>query len=126
MCTFLTCNTVSTVNFSIVICHIYFQFFITCRRCEYIYFITLQNILKRNFSVINNIYKKAIHQMLSIKRLPTLSASKIQSKVYFHLRNGGVEKQISKYCHYNLFNICRSMSVLHSLTNKSRNPVSIL
>ncbi|XP_013184956.1 paraplegin [Amyelois transitella] len=60
--------------------------------------------------------------MLSIKRLPTLSASKIQSKLHFALRSGVQEKQINKHCHMNLLNLCRSFSVLHHISSKSKNP----
>ncbi|XP_053624815.1 paraplegin [Plodia interpunctella] len=60
--------------------------------------------------------------MLSIKRLPTLSASKIQSKLHFALRCGVQEKQINKHCHMNLLNLCRSFSVLHHISSKSKNP----
>ncbi|KAJ8737461.1 hypothetical protein PYW08_000056 [Mythimna loreyi] len=60
--------------------------------------------------------------MLSIKRFPALSASKIQAKQNFLLRNSVVEKHINKQCHNKLVNLCRSFSVLHNLTSKSRHP----
>ncbi|KAJ8737297.1 hypothetical protein PYW07_000568 [Mythimna separata] len=60
--------------------------------------------------------------MLSIKRLPALSASKIQAKQNFLPRNSVVDRHINKQCQYNLVNLCRSFSVLHNLTSKSRHP----
>lgn len=64
-------------------------------------------------------------KMLSIKRLPALSASKIQPKQNFLLRNTVVDRHINKQCQNDLVNLCRSFSMLHSLTSKSRNPVSL-
>lgn len=55
--------------------------------------------------------------MLSIKRFPTLSPSKIQ----FRLKNGVFETEISKQFPAN-FNLCRSLCVLQNITNKSRHP----
>ncbi|CAH0703702.1 unnamed protein product [Spodoptera exigua] len=60
--------------------------------------------------------------MLSIKRLPALSASKIQPKQNFLVRNTVVERHINKQCQDDLMKLCRSFSLLHSLTSKSRNP----
>ncbi|XP_022832758.1 paraplegin [Spodoptera litura] len=60
--------------------------------------------------------------MLSIKRLPALSASKIQPKQNFLVRNTVVDRHINKQCQDDLVNLCRSFSLLHSLTSKSRNP----
>lgn len=62
--------------------------------------------------------------MLSITRLPALSVPKIQQKLIFLLKNGVVEKHINKQCQNDIVKLCRSFSVLHSLTNKSKNPVS--
>ncbi|XP_030023959.1 paraplegin [Manduca sexta] len=58
--------------------------------------------------------------MLSIKRLPTLSVSKIQSKLRFDLGNGSL-RHINKTYHNNFVNICRTFSQLHNLTYKSKN-----
>ncbi|KAJ0183648.1 hypothetical protein K1T71_000071 [Dendrolimus kikuchii] len=55
-------------------------------------------------------------------KLPTLSVAKIQSKFHFNLRSGVSEKIINKHCETNILNLCRSFSVLHNLTRKSRNP----
>ncbi|CAH2216666.1 jg25675 [Pararge aegeria aegeria] len=60
--------------------------------------------------------------MLSIKRLPALSPSRIQSNLHFQLKNGLIERQISKHYHSNLLSLCKSVSALHSLTRKSRHP----
>lgn len=60
--------------------------------------------------------------MLSIKRLPTLCASKIQQKPNFLLRNGVLERHINKQCQNDLVNFCRSFSALHVLTSKSKHP----
>ncbi|XP_032526856.2 paraplegin isoform X1 [Danaus plexippus] len=60
--------------------------------------------------------------MLLIKRLPALSASKINLKVPYLEKNVILERQISKHCHYNLLKLCKSASVLHNLTHKSKNP----
>ncbi|XP_026742388.1 paraplegin [Trichoplusia ni] len=60
--------------------------------------------------------------MLSITRLPALSVPKIQQKLIFLLKNGVVEKHINKQCQNDIVKLCRSFSVLHSLTNKSKNP----
>lgn len=62
--------------------------------------------------------------MLSLKRLTTFSTSKISSNVHLFKRNV-LENNISKHCDCNLLNICRSLSVLHNLTKKSKHPVSI-
>ncbi|XP_050360654.1 paraplegin [Nymphalis io] len=58
--------------------------------------------------------------MLSIKRLPTLSALKVHSKIQFKPKNGVVEMEINKHCSSNFFNLCKSLSVLHKITNKYR------
>lgn len=63
--------------------------------------------------------------MLSITRLPALSIPKIQQKLTFLLKNGVVERHINKQCQNDIVKLCRSFSVLHNLTNKSKNPVSI-
>lgn len=63
--------------------------------------------------------------MLSIKRLPAISASKIQPKQNFLLRNSVVERHINKLCQNDFVNLCRSFSVLHNLTSKSKHPVSL-
>ncbi|KAL0902773.1 hypothetical protein ABMA27_000575 [Loxostege sticticalis] len=60
--------------------------------------------------------------MLSIKRLPTLSASKIPSKLHFDFRHSLLGRKINKHCDGNIINLCRSFSVLHNLTRKSKNP----
>ncbi|KAI5644822.1 ATPase family associated with various cellular activities (AAA) domain-containing protein [Phthorimaea operculella] len=60
--------------------------------------------------------------MLSIKRFRTLPASKIQTKVLYDLKNTLFEKQINTGYRSNLVNICRSLSVLHNLTSKSKQP----
>ncbi|XP_059059705.1 paraplegin [Achroia grisella] len=60
--------------------------------------------------------------MLSIKRLPTLSASKIHSKLHFDLLSSCNEKRIEKLCNSKLLNLCRSFSVLHNITYRSKNP----
>ncbi|XP_052752497.1 paraplegin [Galleria mellonella] len=60
--------------------------------------------------------------MLTIKRLPTLSASKIKSKLHFDLKSCYNEKQLGKFCNHKLLKLCRSFSVLHNVTNKSKNP----
>jgi hypothetical protein len=63
--------------------------------------------------------------MWSIKRLRTLSASKIPSKIpYSFQRSELIEGQLNNNCHNNFFNLCRSFSVLHNLTRKSKVPVS--
>ncbi|XP_072931358.1 mitochondrial inner membrane m-AAA protease component paraplegin [Epargyreus clarus] len=59
--------------------------------------------------------------MLSIKRLPTLSASKIHSKIRVDLNNLLLERKVNKHYHTTLYNLCKSASVLHSLTRKSKN-----
>lgn len=61
--------------------------------------------------------------MLSIKKLPTLSASKIQYKMCFNSTAQVVDTEINKHCP-NLMNFCKSFSVLHHYTRKSKNPVS--
>ncbi|CAG4977961.1 unnamed protein product [Colias eurytheme] len=60
--------------------------------------------------------------MLSIKRLSTLSASKIQSKVSFDLKNVIVERDINKNYSSKLIDLCKSVFVLHRITSKSKNP----
>ncbi|XP_075990806.1 mitochondrial inner membrane m-AAA protease component paraplegin-like [Anticarsia gemmatalis] len=57
--------------------------------------------------------------MLSIKRLPALSASKIQPKINFGFSKNVVEKQVNKH---NFVHLCRSFSVLHNISSKSKNP----
>ncbi|CAH0684784.1 unnamed protein product [Chilo suppressalis] len=61
--------------------------------------------------------------MLSIKKLPTLCASKIQSKLHFDKYRSVTEKQINKYCSYDFLGFCRSFSVLHNVTKKSKHPL---
>lgn len=61
--------------------------------------------------------------MLSIKKLPTLSASKIQYKICSNIKNNAINTELNKHCP-NILNFCRSFSVLHHYTRKSKNPVS--
>ncbi|RVE50496.1 hypothetical protein evm_004825 [Chilo suppressalis] len=61
--------------------------------------------------------------MLSIKKLPTLCASKILSKLHFDKYRSVTEKQINKYCSYDFLGFCRSFSVLHNVTKKSKHPL---
>lgn len=60
--------------------------------------------------------------MLSIRKLPALSVAKIHTKLYYDLRNGVAERFVNNHCERNIVNLCRSFSVLHSLTYKSKNP----
>lgn len=64
--------------------------------------------------------------MLSVKRLPALSVSKVQAKLNIGPLTGTVQKEINKHCHNNIIKLCRSFSVLHNLTSKRNNPVSPL
>lgn len=59
--------------------------------------------------------------MLSIKRFPTLSVSKIQSSLHFNVRE--TLNKTSKNCDVNnIIKLSRSFSVLHNLTRKSSSP----
>lgn len=60
--------------------------------------------------------------MLSVKRFPALSASKFQNKLHFNLSNYVLGKQVNKHCESKMLKLCRSFSVLHNLTAKSKNP----
>ncbi|XP_041987157.1 paraplegin [Aricia agestis] len=61
--------------------------------------------------------------MLSIKRLPSLSASKINPKYRSDLltvsRNGQL---FSERCNNAFFKLCRSFSALHNVTSRARHP----
>lgn len=59
--------------------------------------------------------------MLSIKRLPKISASRIHTKLNIGLKNVVLENQ-NKQCHNSLLQLCKSFSVLHNLTSKSTHP----
>ncbi|CAB3258918.1 unnamed protein product [Arctia plantaginis] len=60
--------------------------------------------------------------MLSVKRLPVLSVSKVQAKINIGPISGAVEREINKHYHNNIIKLCRSFSVLHNLTSKRNNP----
>ncbi|CAK1588033.1 unnamed protein product [Parnassius mnemosyne] len=60
--------------------------------------------------------------MLTIKKLPALTATKIHSKLYFVPKNGLLERLKNEYCGISVLKFCKSLSVLHNITNKSRHP----
>lgn len=60
--------------------------------------------------------------MLSIKKLPTLSASKIQPKINIAFKTAFIDRQINSRYPINLIDLCRSFSTLHNITSKSKNP----
>ncbi|XP_013136544.1 PREDICTED: paraplegin [Papilio polytes] len=60
--------------------------------------------------------------MLSMKRLSTFTATKIQLNVRCNSKSGFLERQINKHCSINLTKLCSSLSTLHNLTHKSRHP----
>ncbi|XP_026331849.1 paraplegin [Hyposmocoma kahamanoa] len=60
--------------------------------------------------------------MLSIKRLRTLTTSKFISKVYPDLRSTVTKNQINKHYYSSLVGLCKSVTTLHHVTSKSKNP----
>ncbi|XP_063634046.1 paraplegin isoform X3 [Cydia splendana] len=60
--------------------------------------------------------------MLSIKRLPTLSTAKIQSKFHLDFRKVILEKQSTKNFHDNLIHLCKSVTALRQINSKSIHP----
>lgn len=60
--------------------------------------------------------------MLTVKKLPILSVSKIQPKINLNWNNSVTVREVNNYYHKNIVKLCRSFSVFHNLTKKIKTP----